>query len=866
MAVHDPASAREALVGRLVLLLAVVAASAVLVSALFLPSAIALDRVVRGVNQSVLDVPPLPEELRRPPVNSVVVAADGVELAELHAEQSRVLVALRDVPQVTQEAVVATEDGAFFRHHGVNHQAILRAAFANLESGDIEQGGSTITQQYVRNVPGIGISTEQTIERKLKEAVWAVELEQRLSKEEILERYLNTVYFGNGVYGIGTAARHYFAKHVSQLSLSESALLAGLIRAPERNNPRTDLEAALGRRDIVLRQMEAQGFVTAPETKRARQEPLQLAPPTDGTPTRPFFVEWVKSVLYDPSNDLQPELQAALGEDKAERQRNVFEGGLVIHTTLDRARQDMADATIARYLTDPLHDPLASVVTVDPRTGAVPVMTVGPKQFGNCPEGRTPCELTKVIPAVPGGGSSFGREPGSAFKPVIITAALLEGFTPGYATETSSGQLIEGCEARPGEPYKVNNYAGGGGGIMDMYEAVKRSNNVYHVKLARDVGVEAIFDTAGKLGLARIPNRSDYGARSCSIGLGTVGVYPLEMAAAYATLANRGERCEPFVVTKVTDRDGNLVYQHTSRCEQVIDRGIADRVTDIIQGPPTAGGTAPFVRDQLGRPVAGKTGTTDDWTNAWFMGYVPQYATAVWVGYEFPKCVQGMTSQCGSMFGVEAGGTTYAKVTGGTIPARMWADYMQAALEPVPVEGFATAPPIPTARVPRVVGMHQRAAVATLEGKGFKSRAAVVTDWRPAGQVVQQSPGGGSEAWVGSVVTLGVSDGTGERPLPEVPDVVGLQRNQAIRTLTDAGYGVLAVDQGVADPARHGIVVAQRPPAGSPLERGSPVVITVGRYASGEPIDGGRTDDGSGGRGGGGGGAAAGGSGGGGGG
>ncbi|MBW3562180.1 MAG: transglycosylase domain-containing protein [Actinobacteria bacterium] len=849
---HD----RGAIAGRLVLLLVVVSGIAVLASALALPGAVAADRAVTGVGRSVLDVPPLDiDAISRPAENSLIVAADGTELTELHGPQNRVLVGLNQIPTVTQNAVIATEDSRFWSHRGVNHEAILRAMFANVQSGDIQQGASTITQQYVRNKLLSSFRTddggfEVSFDRKLHEALWAVELEKEMSKTDILEGYLNTVYFGDGVYGVGTAAQHYFSKHVSQLTVAESALLAGLVRAPQRNNPRTNPDRALSRRNVVIRQMTANGFITEAEAATATAEPLGLNLAPDADARLPFFVEYVKQVLADEGIELQPEAQAALGETQQDRFDRLFTGGLVIHTTIDPAIQEMAESTITDYLDDPLEDPLASIVSVRPQDGAVVSMAVGPKRFGECPEGQRVCEFTKVIPAVYGVGGSLGQHPGSSFKPIVATAALEEGFTPGWSTETSSGQTIEGCP-NAGKTYRVNNYAGGGGGYMDMYEAVKRSNNVYHAKLASAVGPDNVKEIARRLGITHSPDMDQVG---CAVGLGGFSVFPMEMASAFATLANRGEHCAPFVVTRIEDRDGNLIYQHEPDCEQVIDRGIADRVTDMIQGPPSPGGTAGFIRGQLGRPVAGKTGTTQDWTDAWFVGYVPQLATAAWVGYEFERCPEdGSTTACGSMFGVEAAGQTYDRVTGGSIPGHMWADYMERALADVPVEGFTTPPPIPSTTVPDVTGMIQEQAIAALEARDFKTVTRVVTHHAPLGEVVGQQPPGGSSAWVGSVVVLEVSDGTGTL---QVPDVVGTSEQDAISTLEGMDLDVRIVEQDVEDPDQDGVVVAQSPGAGTEVEPGERVVLAVGRYRSGGGSDGGDSggdtdDDGGGGNGGG---------------
>jgi penicillin-binding protein 1A len=817
----DVAARAGGIIQRLILLGVVVTGAALLVGALLLPTAIATDRAMSYVQGSVLDVPPLDvDRIERTGENSVVLAADGTLLAELRGEENRVLVSLDDIPRVAQNAVLATEDADFYTHPGVNHRAIVRAALTNFESGQIEQGGSTITQQYVKTKL---LSNEQTLDRKIKEAIWAIELEKKLSKPEILERYLNAAYFGDGVYGIGTAARHYFSKHVSELNVQQAALLAGLIRSPQRNNPTSNPEAATARRNIVIEQMAQEGFITEEEAQEARKAPLGLKVQPPSQPTQPFFVEWVKQILVKERVDLQPDAQAVLGETEQERFRKLFEGGLVIHTSLDQRRQDLAEEVIKAYLDEPLEDPLGSLLTLDPANGAVTVMAIGPKAFGECPEGEKSCELAKFNPAVPGAGGS-SRQPGSSFKPIIHAAALEQGFTPGYETETSSGQVIDGCGSDD-EPYKVANYAGSGGGLMNMYEAAKRSNNVYHVKLARDTGIANVRKMAERLGIKHSPNLNErhFGSRSCSIGLGTVGVFPLEMASAYATLANHGRYCSPFAVTRIEDRQGKVLYEHADDCEQVLDSGIADRVTDIIQGPPDDGGTAPFVRDELGRPVAGKTGTTNEWIDAWFNGFVPQMVTSAWVGYEIPD----------SMFGVEAGGVTYSKVTGGSIPARMWTDYMVRALEGVPVKAFKAAPPIPEATVPNVVGMDESSARSEIEAKKFKVRTTTVTDYRPAGQVVGQSPWGGSSAWVGSIVFLQVSDGQGEPPLPEVPDVTGLGAGEAADVLEGAGYTPQAVEKETTDGSEVGVVIAQSPSGGTELESGSSVVIAIGKRAQG---------------------------------
>lgn len=671
---------------RIVGLLAVIALT---VGTALLPGLFAARSAVASLDRTVFDVPPLPDDVAPPAETSFVYAEDGSELARLHGPQNRVRVPIDEIPEVTRNAVLATEDAGFLQHNGVDHRAIVRAAAANVRAGEVELGASTITQQYVRNVLLASYRTEdggfeKSLKRKVHEAAWAVQLEEELSKEQILQRYLNTAYFGNGVYGIATAARFYFGRDVSELDAGASAMLAGMIRAPQLNDPIDNPESAERRRDIVLDQMVIGGFLEPEQAAVAKDAPLDLQVQEADGPEQPFLVEWVKRVAFDPGVRLQPELQEALGPDRQARQRAVFEGGLRIHTTVQPAYLRQAAQALAGYLEQPAEDPLGALVSVEPGSGAVRSLAVGPKRFGVCPSGERTCDVTKVNPVVPGGGGT-GRAPGSAFKAVVMAAAMAEGITPRWRATARSGEPIEGCLGEDGA-YDPENYGGASFGRIDMATAAENSVNVYFVKLAREIGIPLVADMAAELGIRNTaPELQDFGPVSCSIALGTVNVYPLEMAVAYATFANGGVRCDPYVVSRVEDRDGNVLYEHEPTCERVLDEDQAAWVVELLQGPPSSGGTAPYVGATLGRPVAGKTGTTTDWKDAWFVGFVPQLATAAWIGYETPV----------EMFGVEAGGTTWPKVTGGSIPARVWGDYMAAVLEGVEIVPFPDAPPFP---------------------------------------------------------------------------------------------------------------------------------------------------------------------------
>lgn len=741
---------------RLMQLFVVMVGMALIASALVLPGILGAGAAVEAVDRQILeDVPPLPDDSDPLPQTSFMTAADGSRIAELHGEVDRVPVELDEVPDVTRNAVIATEDADFYTHEGVDHGAIVRAAVTNLRQGSIEEGASTLTQQYVRNTL---LTTEETFERKLNEALWAVQLEDRLTKDEILERYLNTVYLGHGAYGIGTAAAFYFSKPVGELNARESALLAALIRSPSENDPLENPESARARRNIVLDQMVLNGYLPRDEARTARQEPLGLEISEDPPPRYPFFVDWAKRIAFDPEVDLQPDVQEALGETPEDRRRQVFEGGLTIETTIDPILTELAQGTLDGYLQQPNEDPMGSLVTLSPNSGAVKALALGPEAFGNCPEeeDEADCDVSKLNPVVPGGGGS-GRQPGSSFKPIVAATALDQGYTAGTEYDTPSGEDIDGCGTSG--PYGPENYSGRDQGIVDLYAATENSVNVYFAKLARDVGPAKVAEMARSLGIEHSPNLERLtGAKSCSIGLGTANVFPLEMASAYATFANRGVRCAPFAIQRITDRDGDVLYEHEPSCSRVLAEEDADRLVDVLQGPPSSGGTAPYVGGTLDRPVAGKTGTTSDWVDAWFAGFVPQYATIAWVGFETP----------GSMFGVEAGGRYWEKVTGGSIPARMWADYMALALKEVSAQAFADPEAIPETSVPSVVGRYQDDAIAILRDAGLRVQLDPVTDHRPAGLVVDQSPYGSAPE--DSLVVIRVSNGQGQPPPPPEPE------------------------------------------------------------------------------------------------
>jgi penicillin-binding protein 1A len=675
-------------VGRLVSAVVVTVAAGGLLGLLAVPFLVFIGDMVDTAREQLFDRPPLPDDLPLAAEISTVQDREGTRIADLAGPVRRETVPLDRIPQVVQDAVLATEDDEFYEHTGVRHEAMVRAAARNVQAGGIAEGASTITQQYVRMAL---LDPEQTIDRKLHEIVWAVELEERMEKDEILERYLNGIYLGQGVYGFGTAADHYFSRPIEELGLAEAALLAGSIRAPAVTNPVDGPEAAKQRRDVVIRQMQSQGRITDEEAEAVlgTEIELELAEPEAGEDA---WVDLVKRLVYDPAVDLQPGLQDAVGDSVEERVQALFEGGLTIETTLDGRMQQHARDTVAAYLDDPLEQPLGSIVSVDHATGAVRAVALGPHEYGACPDDQEgPCELTQINPAVPGYGGS-GRQSGSAFKPFVAAAALQAGFDPdgdipdeedaeaaledrdgldpdagGIWYDAPSGEPIEGCGTVGEDDYAPRNFDDADQGLIGLDEAMRRSSNVFFVKLARDVGIPETVETALAHGLVHSPNLPDFVDRMCSLALGSAEVFPLEMVVGYGTWANAGVRCEPYVIERVLDRDGEVLYEHEQRCERVMDAELAADMAELLREPVGPGGTAPVVGQRVGDQAHGKTGTTNGFVDAWFVGWAGSTTTASWIGYEEPRPLEG----------VSIGGTVYDRVTGGGAPATMWADFME---------------------------------------------------------------------------------------------------------------------------------------------------------------------------------------------
>ncbi|HUW02400.1 MAG TPA: PBP1A family penicillin-binding protein [Acidimicrobiales bacterium] len=684
--------------------------------------------------QSRSVAPVLPTERQ----SSRVFAADGTEITTFFFEENRTNVPLASVPEDLRQAVVAIEDERYYQHRGVDLRAILRALQSNTASGDIAEGGSTITQQYVKNA--LLENDDKTLSRKVEEASLALELERQYSKDRILELYLNTIFFGNEAYGVAAASYEYFDKPVEELTLPESALLAGLINSPSRFDPYDEPDAALERRKLVFDRMVSNGYLTATEAEAAAAAPLGLTeatpPETDAYPAA-YFVEEVKQWMLD---------DPRFGETAVERRDLVFGGGLRIYTTVDLITQFQAEAAVSEVLPDASTAPDAALVAVEPDTGFVRAMVGGRDFFGADGNGQKLNLATQTV-----------RQPGSSFKPIVLATALDDGIDI-TTTYPAPGRITLDLD-RDGQSWTVSNYGGGGGGTVSLLEATLRSYNTVYAQLMLDVGAERAIEKARGYGIAS-PIRPFEAAV-----LGSEPVTALDMASTYGTFANRGVHVPPVMVTKILNPDGTVLYEHEHVQDRVLTTTSADQLTDVLRQNIERGtGT----RAQIGRPAAGKTGTTSDWRDAWFVGYTPELATSVWVGFQEP-----------GRFMVPP--NTPIRVTGGSYPAGIWGAFMGYAHGDLPVTTFAPAPPprpaVPAASegltpsvvpgpssadgsLPTLIGLSVFDATEVLASKGLVPNIVEVADEDQfVGHVVAQDPPAGSTVAVGTVVTIEIRAG-----------------------------------------------------------------------------------------------------------
>ncbi|MBW3577499.1 MAG: PBP1A family penicillin-binding protein [Actinobacteria bacterium] len=590
-----------------------------------------------------LDPPRIGEAPRRPPEQSYVYDAAGNQLAVLRSE-FRERVALDRIPAVLRDAVVVAEDKRFWVHAGIDARAIARAALRNVGEGQVEQGGSTITQQLVKNLylP----DAPRNVRTKAREALLARDLERQWSKDRILEEYLNTVYFGNGAFGVQAAASTYWRKDVSEVTLPEAALLAAVIRAPETLDPSEAPEAATARRDQVLRAMREESLVGVEDVEAALSTPVQVQPrPASPATVQPYWVDFVVRTLRR---------EPTFGSSEADRAALLSGGGLRIHTTLDPVMQAKAEASTRRFFAD-AGDPEVALVAIEPDTGAIRASVGGrdyhSSQFDLATLGR--------------------RQPGSTFKVFVLVAALTAGYRPTTVVNGDQGvfRINEGPSDQ--DRWRVRNYDRANYGPITLDQATRSSVNGAYARIALDIGIGRVVAAARALGVA-----SPLGSNpAIALGGTEVGVSPLEMAASYATLANLGMRAPASPIDRVEDARGNVIWRPDRTPRRVIDPGVAWLATQMLRAV-VEDGTG--VRARLpGWEVAGKTGTTSRYTDAWFVGYTAELATAVWMGYPNEPSRRPLRHIDGE-----------AVVTGGSWPARIWRAFMEQALAGMTPTGF----------------------------------------------------------------------------------------------------------------------------------------------------------------------------------
>ncbi|MBR5909049.1 MAG: penicillin-binding protein 1A, partial [Schwartzia sp.] len=569
--------------------------------------------------------PNLAEDLT-PSASSQIYDINGNEIANIHATENRMPVKIAQIPKDLQNAFIAVEDARFYEHAGIDPRGILRALWANISGGEVSEGGSTITQQLAKNAY---LTPERTIKRKIQEMFLALQLEREYTKQEILEFYLNQIYFGQGAYGVEAAAKTYFGKDVSALTLNECAMLAGIPKSPNYYSPFNNLEAARARRATVLEQMAKYHYISDSEASRLKKEDLKLARPQAGGVTEAaYFIDYVVQGLID-----------KYGADA------VYKSGLKIYTTIDMDMQRAAEAAmkmLPTFETDKngLAQPQGALVAIDPHTGQIKAM-VG---------GRGTDQFNRATMAE--------RQPGSAFKPFVFAAALENRFTP--------NTIIEDSPIMVGD-WEPMNYNRNFNGKVTLRYVAEQSLNVPTVKIAQKIGMDKPIYYAQEMGVSTFVLDGPTNDRGLATSLGglTRGVTPLELTSAYGTFANQGIHVEPTAIIKVLDRNGKVLEQAKPKQKNVISEASANDLTSMLQGVIARGtGTGAAID----RPAAGKTGTTSDYCDAWFVGYTTDLVAGVWIGCDDNSDLDGMT--------------------GGNLPASVWQAFMEKATANMPVRQF----------------------------------------------------------------------------------------------------------------------------------------------------------------------------------
>ena len=576
---------------------------------------------------SSLFAPPNMDETLIPDAASQFYDINGNVIYTTLSEERRVPVSIDKIPKHVQQAFIAIEDNRFYEHSGIDYRGTARALVSTLSGREV-QGGSTITQQLAKNA---FLTQERSIIRKIKEAFIAKELEHKYTKDEILTMYLNQIYFGQGAYGIESASLYYFGKHVQNLDIAEAATLAAIPKSPNYYNPFENPKESKNRQELVIDQMVKYGFISADSAAKAKAKKMvySTSHKQQNNP-RGYFFDMISQKVI-----------AEVGADA------LYKGGLKIYTTLDMDMQLAAEKAmrhLPNYYTDSkkLTQPQMALAAVDPKTGYVKAM-IG---------GRGQDKFNRATLAV--------RQPGSAFKPFVYLTAMQNGFTPASIIEDKEEEFAKG--------WKPQNSDMQWHGKVSLRTALKRSLNVPTIKLAREVGVDKIVANVEKMGITTLVDSGAYSDVNLAMALGGLskGVNPLEMASAYGVLATNGLYNKPIALLKIVDRDGKVLYQAKPQSKRVVDAASAYLTTNMLEDVLVSG---PGGGMGIGRPAAGKTGTTDTYIDAWFVGYTPDLSTAVWVGDDNNKPMQRMY--------------------GSGAPLSIWHEFMINALASTPRTGFS---------------------------------------------------------------------------------------------------------------------------------------------------------------------------------
>lgn len=609
--------------------------------------------IVLGIFTATMNTKPGLAADIRPPASSQIYDMNGNLIANIHAVENRVPVTLNKIPKNLQNAFIAVEDARFYDHCGVDPRGILRALWSNITNRGVAEGGSTITQQLAKNAY---LTQERTLERKFQEIFLALQLERQYTKNEILELYLNQIYFGQGAYGVQAAAQLYFNKSVEDLTLSECALLAGIPKSPNYYSPMNNLKAAKERQEIVIDQMVKYGFLSKSNAVSTKMEEIKIAkhPSEEGSTFASYFIDYITQILID-----------KYGADA------VYKDGLKVYTSLDTTMQKAAESSLINqlpvYRTDEngIIQPQGALIAIEPRTGYIKAM-VG---------GRGNDQFNRATMAV--------RQPGSAFKPFVFLAAIESGL--------STATVIDDSPVTFGSWSPVN-YNGKFNGKVTLRQTAERSLNVPTVKITQQIGPDKPLYYAQQMGISTLVLDGPQNDRNLSMALGglTRGVTPLELASAYGVFANNGLYTTPTGIIKIIDRNGKTLEQTTVQEKSVISEKSAYTITDLLRGVIQRGtGTGA----NIGREAAGKSGTTSDYKDAWFVGYTPDLVAAVWMGNDSGGALDG--------------------ITGGDLPATIWKTFMQQALASTPAKAFIKPPGVVIDNTPSILDVDKEKEKAT---------------------------------------------------------------------------------------------------------------------------------------------------------